>query len=189
MKKILLSRGSLFVSIVLAATLAVVVFAKPHKAAPYCFRLHAGTVSVDVPYSPEFLYPKQSNLDHGLISLYQLDGKDRETQDTLFVIDVREDFPAYQSVESLWSSPDKPAEPGPKFTQKVSFNGHPAVRAEGDGYVYYKIPFGNRVILVSYFTKDLSPSEREKADVLLKEIAITQAESDRVGPPEVGQCF
>jgi hypothetical protein len=81
------------------------------------------------------------------------------------------------------NSPD----PGPKFTQKVAFNGHDAAFAPGKR-MFYEIPYANRTIGIEYSTEDLTADEVPVVEAMMKKITITTADVNNKGQATVENC-
>jgi hypothetical protein len=89
----------------------------------------------------------------------------------------------FEPVDSFINSPD----PGPKYTEKVSFNGHDAAFAPGKRMLY-EIPYPNRTIGIEYSTEDLTADEVPVVEAMMNKIKITTADSDYKGEATVEDC-
>lgn len=163
--------------------LFVVHLASEEYVVPNCLRLHAGQVFVDVPYSTGVLtYVPDS--PHGSTQLrFYRTALINHVREPFFVLGIREALPAFEPVDTLINSPD----PGPKYTEKVSFNGHDAAFAPGQT-MFYEIPYANRLIGIEYSTEDLAADEVPIVEAMMKKITITTANVNHNGPATVEDC-
>jgi hypothetical protein len=149
---------------------------------PDCLRLHAGNVFVDVPYSPGVLTYVPDPPLHSLQILFYRTALINHAVEPFFVLRIGEDLAAFEPVDMFINSPD----PGPKFTEKVVFNGHDAAFAPGER-MFYKIPYANRTIGIEYSTKDLTADEVPVVEAMMKKITITRADVENKGASDGGE--
>jgi hypothetical protein len=120
---------------------------------------------------------------HSLQILFYRTALINHAVEPLFVLRVGQDLAAFEPVETFINSPD----PGPKFTQKVSFNGHDAAFAPGKR-MFYEIPYANRTIAIEYSTEDLTPDEMPIVEAMMKKITVSTADVDNTGQATVEEC-
>jgi hypothetical protein len=151
---------------------------------PNCVRFHSGQVFVDVPYPPDALtYVPDSPTQSVQLRFYRTALIKAHIREPFFVLRIGEDSARFEPVDMFINSPD----PGPKYTEKVSFNGHDAAFAPGKR-MFYEIPYANRVIAMEYSTEDLTPEEVPVVEAMMKKITITTADSDYKGEGTVEEC-
>lgn len=171
-------------------TMAIIVVGGLYYSNTYkCVELREGTVSAKVKYSEEFFFRDPIGYN---ISIYADKDAEKKKQGHAFqVISVGSFSSFYDTVDSIIEA--SRVEPGPKFTKKVEFNGREAALAEirdsefGDAD-YYKVPIGDRVLLIDFRTNGLLPEEKEKAQEILNSIILTETKED-LKEPQVRNCL
>jgi hypothetical protein len=109
---------------------------------------------VDVPYSPDVLTYVPDSPTHSVqIRFYRTALIKAHVREPFFVLRIGEHSALFEPVDSFINSPD----PGPKYTEKVSFNGHDAAFAPGKR-MFYEIPYASaRNVAPSKFAMHLKP--------------------------------
>lgn len=151
-----------------------------------CKKLKTGNINLEIRY-PEMFITKVFNINPdmhtGSFDLYKK-GED----EIVLSVDLST---FYESLESILENSLTGL--GPRYEKSI-FNGNEAAFYKFDSglekvgvWYYYKIPFGNRVILIGYHPSILIERERDLAEKMLQSITLTEVDENIAGA-RVEEC-